>query len=189
MPASERTHLCAQLCAAFFLLACTVPASASNQAGWTQGEPSRDDGAAPARERSLDEELWATVNLCDPRERPGAVGVRVSMPPRGEGRAQWIRIRIEYWDGWRRVWRLVRSGGDSGWDRVGGGEETVLTGYTFGFRQPSAGRRIVMRGRVDFEWREGIEVTARERRRTEGGHADPDDELLRVSRRSCQIKR
>src|SRR5712691_10802899 len=81
---------------------------------------------------TADDDLWASVNLCDTPARPGAIGVRASMPPRdGAGIGQWMRIRVQYFSDTDRAWRLVQAGGDSGWDRVGDGTQIVETGYTF----------------------------------------------------------
>lgn len=131
---------------------------------------------------------WATVNLCDPPSRPGAVGVRVQMPNRGDA-AQWTRIRLQYFDAPERAWRLVRSGGDGGWTKLSDGGGPVSGGTTFTFPPPRAGARLVVRGLVDFEWRRGRTVTSRARVKTTSGHRDPGDPALRVSRAACQIVR
>ena len=139
---------------------------------------------------SADDDLWASVNLCDTPDRPGAVGVRASVPPReGDGIGQWMRIRIQYFSDTDRAWRLVQAGGDSGWDRVGDGTQIVETGYTFTFQLPSAGHRLVMRGLVDYQWRKGDAVIADHRELTELGHLDPSDDQRQDSRSSCQISR
>ena len=49
--------------------------------------------------------LWATVNRCDPPEAPGAVGVRVAVPARPRGGAQWVHVRLQFFDGEARAWR------------------------------------------------------------------------------------
>jgi hypothetical protein len=138
---------------------------------------------------SADDDLWATVNLCDTPDRPGAIGVRASMPPRADGATQWMRIRIQYFEDVARAWRIVQAGGDSAWDKVGGGSQLVESGYTFTFQLPAAGHRIVMRGIVDYEWRKGDAVIARHRELTELGHLDPADDQRQDSRSSCQISR
>ena len=131
---------------------------------------------------------WATINICDPPAKPGAVGVRAFLPPR-RGGTQWARVRLEYFDATARVWRPVRSGGDGGWTRIGSGRRPVLGGTTVTFPVPAAGRRIVLRGLVAFQWRRGRHVLARARVRTTAGHADPADPSLRESRRVCEIVR
>ena len=86
-------------------------------------------------------DLWATVNLCDTPAKPGAVGVRVSIPRERGAPQQWARIRLQWFDGNKRAWRLVRSsGGDAGWARFGIGTRLVQGGTTFTFPLPEARR-------------------------------------------------
>jgi hypothetical protein len=134
-------------------------------------------------------DLWATVNLCDPPSKPGAVGVRVSIPRERGAPQQWARIRLQWFDGGARAWRLVRSGGDAGWARIGIGTRLVQGGTTFTFPLPKAGARIVLRGIVDVEWRNGTTVVDRARVTTTAGHRDSKDRQRRVSRSSCEIMR
>jgi hypothetical protein len=134
-------------------------------------------------------DLWATVNLCDPPSRPGAVGIRVSIPREKGAPRQWARIRLQWWDGKVRAWRRVSSGGDAGWARIGVGTRLVEGGTTFTFPPPKEGSRIVLRGIVDVEWRDGRKVVDRAHLRTRAGHRDSKDPHLRVSRSSCEIMR
>jgi hypothetical protein len=134
-------------------------------------------------------DLWATVNLCDSPSKPGAVGVRVSIPREKGAPQQWARIRLQWFDGTDRAWRLVRSGGDAGWARIGIGTRRVQGGTTFTFPLPKAGSRIVLRGLVDVEWRDGTEVVDHARMTTTSGHRNSKDRQRRVSRSSCEITR
>jgi hypothetical protein len=134
-------------------------------------------------------DLWATVNLCDTPSKPGAVGVRVSIPREKGAPQQWARIRLQWFDGTARAWRLVRSGGDAGFARIGIGTRLVQGGTTFTFPLPEPGSRIVLRGLVDVEWRDGTEVVDHARLNTTGGHRDGKDRQRRVSRSSCEITR
>jgi hypothetical protein len=143
--------------------------------------------AALAKEEHSD--LWATVNLCDTPSKPGAVGVRVSIPRERGAPQQWARIRLQWFDGAARAWRLVRSGGDAGFARIGIGTRLVQGGTTFTFPPPKAGSRIVLRGIVDVEWRDGTVVVDRARVTTTAGHRDGTDRQRRVSRSSCEITR
>ena len=145
--------------------------------------------APAASAASFGDALWATVNRCDPPEAPGAVGVRVAVPARPGGGAQWVRVRLQFFDGEARAWRRVRSGGDSGWRRLGRGDGEVQGGTTFTFPLPDAGRRLVLRGLVDVEWRKRRRAVERRRLRTTAGHADAADPALQISRRSCEIRR
>jgi hypothetical protein len=134
-------------------------------------------------------ELWATVNVCDPPTSPGAVGVRVSIPPEKGAPRQWADIHLQYFDAGRRAWRRVRSGGDAGFARLGLGTRLVQGGTTFTFPLPAPGARAVLRGVVDVEWRRGTTVVDRARLMTTAGHADAGDPLLRQSLSSCEIRR
>jgi hypothetical protein len=144
-------------------------------------------GAAAATTKHPD--LWATVNLCDTPAKPGAVGIRVSIPREKGAPQQWARIRLQWFDGSRRAWRRVTSGGDAGWARIGIGTRLVEGGTTFTFPPPKAGSRIVLRGVVDIEWRDGTKVVDRAHLRTTAGHEDPKVRQRKVSRASCEIMR
>lgn len=112
---------------------------------------------------------WATVNLCDPADRPGAIGVRVAMPA-GPG-AQWARVRIEYYDASAGRYRFATAGGDGGWTRLGSGRRGVRGGTTFSFAEPVAGSQVILRGIVDLQWRRGVRVKRRASVGTTKGHA------------------
>jgi hypothetical protein len=147
-------------------------------------------GAAQAAPVVPATDLWATVNKCDPPEQPGAVGVRYSVPRRRGGGAQWARVRLQFFDGRARAWHALHSAAGTGrFVRLGDGVGTVMSGRTFTFPLPATGRRIVLRGRVDVEWRRGRKVLDRRRMLTTGGHDDPADPALTLSRRSCEIRR
>jgi hypothetical protein len=145
--------------------------------------------AAAHAKSATQSDLWATVNLCDSPKKPGAVGVRVSIPREKGAPQQWARIRLQWFDGTDRAWRLVRSGGDAGWARIGIGTRLVQGGTTFTFPLPKPGARIVLRGIVDVEWRDGTEVVDKARMTTTAGHRDGTDSQRRVSRSSCEITR
>ena len=134
-------------------------------------------------------DLWATVNQCDPPSKPGAVGIRVSIPREKGAPQQWARIHLQWFDGKVRAWKRVRSGGDAGWARIGIGTRLVEGGTTFTFPPPQAGQRLVLRGVVDVEWRDGRDVVDRTRVRTTKGHRDAKDPHLKVSLASCEITR
>jgi hypothetical protein len=134
-------------------------------------------------------DLWATVNLCDTPARPGAVGIRVSIPREKGAPQQWARIHLQWFDGTKRAWRALASGGDSGWRRIGFGARLVQGGTTFDFDPPAPGTRLVLRGVVDVQWRDGKEVVDHVRLLTTEGHASSADIHRRTSRSSCEIKR
>ncbi|HEX7297858.1 MAG TPA: hypothetical protein VF257_02555 [Solirubrobacteraceae bacterium] len=145
--------------------------------------------AAVAAKPPTHPDLWATVNVCDTPTRPGGVGVRVSIPRERGAPQQWARIHLQWFDATKLAWRAVPSGGDAGWTRIGIGRRLVEGGTTFTFAPPAVGMRIVLRGVVDIEWRDGKDVVDRARVRTTDGHAVAADVHRRVSRSSCEIKR
>jgi hypothetical protein len=134
-------------------------------------------------------DLWATINLCDTPAKPGAVGVRVSIPREKGAPQQWTHVHLQWFDGQVRAWRALTSGGDAGWKRIGIGTRLVEGGTTFTFAAPAAGSRLVLRAVVDVEWRDGKDVVDHARLRTTTGHIDASDPHRRVSRSSCEIKR
>jgi hypothetical protein len=143
---------------------------------------------AARREAPVRETPWATVNQCDTLAKPGSVGVRVAVPDDEGAPAQWVRIRMQWFDSSARAWRNLSSA-DAGWTRLGAGSRSVQGGTTFTFAAPSAGARLVLRGSVEVEWRKGDTVVDSARLRTTAGHEDPTDAHLRTSRASCEIAR
>ena len=141
--------------------------------------------AAPAQFRPRP---WATINACDPPAAPGSVGVRVAVPNRANA-AQWVRIRIQFFDGTRGSWRVVRSGGEGGFTKLSDGGGRVFGGTTFTFTPPSTGNRIKLRGIVDVEWRQGRRVRSHTQVITHGGHQSAIDPQFAVSQPFCEITR
>jgi hypothetical protein len=131
---------------------------------------------------------WATVNQCDPPDAPGSVGVRVFVPNRRDA-AQWIRIRIQFFDGESGSWRVVRSGSEGGFSKLSDGGGRVFGGTTFRFTPPAAGQQLKLRGLVDVEWRRGRRVVSRAQITTHGNHLSAIDPLLAVSAPTCVIQR
>jgi hypothetical protein len=131
---------------------------------------------------------WATINACDPPQAPGSVGVRVSVPNRADA-AQWMRIRIQFFDGTRGAWSVVRRGGDGGFVRLSDGGGRVFGGTTFTFTPPAAGNQIKLRGLVDVQWRRGRRVVSSAQVVTRANHRSAVDPLLTVSQATCVIAR
>jgi hypothetical protein len=134
--------------------------------------------------------LWATINVCDPPAKPGAVGVRVSIPRHGTRKhrqQQWARIRIQWFDG--TAWQLIGPSGDSGYKHLGHGRGTVQGGTTFTFQPPATGQQLILRGIVDVQWRRRKKVESRATLPTESGHANPKKPVLATSKATCEISR
>lgn len=134
--------------------------------------------------------LWATINLCDPPAKPGAVGVRASIPAHGTRKhrqQQWLRIRIQWFDG--SAWQMLGKTGDTGYKHVGRGNGTWQGGTTFTFEPPAAGQQLILRGVVDVQWRLNKKVRGRAQLPTETGHANPKSPALATSLATCEISR
>jgi hypothetical protein len=144
--------------------------------------------AAPSAPAQFRPRPWATINACDPADAPGSVGVRVSVPNRDDA-AQWVRIRIQFFDGTRGAWRVVRRGGDGGFVRLSAGGGRVFGGTTFMFSPPAAGNQLKLRGLVDVQWRRGRRVVSSSQVTTHGNHRSTVDPLLAVSEATCVIAR
>jgi hypothetical protein len=144
--------------------------------------------AVPPADAQFRPSPWATINACDPPSAPGSVGVRVSVPNRRDG-AQWVRIRIQFFDGDRGAWVVVRAGGAGDFTKLSDGGGRVFGGTTFTFTQPTAGRQLKLRGLVDVEWRRGRRVLSRAQITTHAGHQSGVDPLLALSAATCVIAR
>jgi len=117
--------------------------------------------------------LWATINICDPAERPDTIGIRASMPGSADGRERmFMRFRVQYLSDADQKWHNVTQGGDSGWRFVGLARyEARRSGRDFRFAPPTDSPSILLRGKVSFEWRLKGEVTRRASKLTTKGHS------------------
>ena len=127
---------------------------------------------------------WATVNVCNTAQRPLVMGVRAFVPHRA-GASQWARIRVQWFDDATKTWKRVHA--VDRWDKLGSGRASRFGGRDFHFAAPDPGRRLLLRGVVDVEWRAGGKVVARRRVRTTAGHIDRGDPYLQDSRKVCEI--
>jgi hypothetical protein len=143
---------------------------------------------APGADAQVRRSPWATINVCDPPSARGQVGVRAAVPNRADA-AQWIRTRLQFFDRTRRAWRVVRTGGDTGYRRLSRGGSRFFGGTTFTITPPAAGNSVTLRGLVDVQWRRGRRVISAAQVTTHGGHADASDPLLQVSAPTCVIRR
>jgi hypothetical protein len=134
---------------------------------------------APARSLAHSRELWATVDVCDPKDQPNTIGIRGSMP--GDGHAKdvmYMRFRVQYLDATKKEWLNLGKGGDSGPLKLGSGALTRQGGFSVELA-PIAGKpAFTLRGYVIFQWRKGSTVLQSLTRLTTPGHtstagADP----------------
>ena len=112
---------------------------------------------SPASIRTLEHSraLWATVDVCSPKDQPNTIGIRGSMP--GDGRAtdqMYMRFRVQYQTPPGKQWTFVARGADSGFLKVGSASAARQAGRSFQFA-PAAGQSFALRGYVTFQWRRG----------------------------------
>jgi hypothetical protein len=146
-----------------------------------------------------DPDLWATVNICDTVRYPDQMGVRASMPGSGRKGGMYMRFRAQFFDSAASAWKEVGGTGVSRWIAVGSSRYRMRqAGYTFAFGAPTTGNAFVLRGRVEFEWRERrrlrsgqlrVVVVRRARANTKAGYpstvgADP----VGYSASLCEIR-
>jgi hypothetical protein len=133
-----------------------------------QGGDNLVAGAARAnseRSDADDRPLWATVNICDTKGSPNALGVRTSMPGNGTNQRIFARYTAQWWSGEKQEWLTVGGSGVTDWIFVGDADmSSRQAGWTFRFVQPPQGTTYVMRGVVELEWREPAQ-TARKARK------------------------
>jgi hypothetical protein len=134
-------------------------------------------GDSPLRDAP---EPWATVNVCDTEAHQNEIGIRGSMPGLARRTRMFMRFRVQYRDAEGR-WRTVRSGADSGWQKIASGRRGEHdAGWTFEFEPRPSGGAWELRGAVSYQWRRAGRVVLRDRRLTEEGHpgtagAEPPD--------------
>ena len=110
--------------------------------------------ARAATKRALiedgDRPFWATVNICDTKGSPNALGIRTSVPGNGSDERIWARYTAQWWSGAAQEWKTVGGSGVTDWVYVGHADmSSRQAGWTFRFVQPPAGTTYVMRGVVE----------------------------------------
>lgn len=164
------------------LLACALCAAclpAAVLAAGVRASTKPESGTGRARTLLQSRELWATVDVCNPKDQPNTIGIRGSMP--GDGNAKnimYMRFRVQYLDATGKGWVNLSSGADSGFVRVGSGEAARQAGRSFQFAPSASKGPFTLRGTVVFEWRRGATVLEETTRPTTAEHtslagADP----------------
>jgi hypothetical protein len=112
-----------------------------------------------------DRPFWSTVNICDTEASPNALGVRTSVPGNGSDERIYARYTAQWWSGAQQEWRTVGGSGVTDWIYIGdAGMSAQQAGWTFRFVQPPAGTTYVMRGVVEFEWRDQVRAARKARK-------------------------
>lgn len=158
-----------------------------------QGGDNLVAGAARAssdRSDADDRPLWATVNICDTKGSPNALGVRTSVPGNGTSQRIFARYTAQWWSGEKQEWLTVGGSGVTDWTFVGDADmSSRQAGWTFRFVQPEQGTTYVMRGVVELQWREAAQTARRARKAHRRGkarrarHARARRQHARVGRR------
>jgi hypothetical protein len=123
-------------------------------------------------------ELWATVDACNPKDKPGTLGIRGSMPSDGQkGDTLFMRFRVQYEEVKSKQWVDVAKNADSGFQPVHRAGAASQAGIDFQVAVPATGG-FTLRGVVSFQWRHGARVAYATTRATSAGHesfagADP----------------
>jgi hypothetical protein len=128
-------------------------------------------------------DLWATVNICDTPRHPNQMGVRASMPGNGRRQSMYMRFRAQFYNADDKTWKDVGGNAISRWIYAGSARfENRQAGFTFALQPPSNGSSFVLRGRVEFQWRERrrsrrtrkvrVVVVRRARANTKAGYDD-----------------
>jgi hypothetical protein len=132
-------------------------------------------------------QLWATINICNPKDQPDILGVRGSMPSDGRPRdTMYMSFRLQYVNSSTKRWTDLAET-KSSFVYVGSGAARQ-GGQSFQLMPVPARPAVTLRGLVEFQWRRGKIVLQSTRRPTTAPHtslagADPRG----FSAASCQI--
>ncbi|HEX4108089.1 MAG TPA: hypothetical protein VHX88_08140 [Solirubrobacteraceae bacterium] len=177
----------AALGAATVLLAALSAATATGATG-TAKTPSSKEPAKKAPPVTKSKALWATVDVCSPKNQPDTIGIRASMPGDGKkGQEMYMQFRVQYEDTTTGQW-LNSTQADSGYVKIGPATDKALEGGRSFVFKPAAGQTYVLRGAVGFEWRQGGKVDVMAHVHTLAGHASPvGSDPRNYSAASCTI--
>jgi hypothetical protein len=112
-----------------------------------------------------DRPFWATVNICDTKNSPNALGIRTSVPGNGTQQRIFSRYTAQWWSEADQEWLTVEGSGATPWVPIGSADmASRQAGWTFTFVQQHEGTTYVMRGVVELEWRDTAAAAKRARR-------------------------
>ena len=95
------------------------------------------------------EQLWATIDICNPADQPDTVGIRGSMPGDGQARdTMYMHFRLQYMSTTSKRWVDLASGAQSGFVGLGSAKAARQTGWSF--RLASGQPAFQLRGVVTF---------------------------------------
>jgi hypothetical protein len=136
--------------------------------GQRRGGPVLSSARAATRRALIQDDerpFWATVNICDTNGSPNALGVRTSVPGNGSDERIWARYTAQWWSSAAQEWKTVGGSGVTDWVYVGAADMSARqAGWTFRFVQPPSGTTYVMRGVVEYTWRDEVGSARRARK-------------------------
>ena len=123
-------------------------------------------------------ELWATIDVCNPKDQPNTVGVRGSMP--GDARSSdkmYMSFRLQYLSS-SGTWVDLAGASSPSFVAVGAAGAAREGGRSFQLVPPAGKPASQIRGVVVFQWRHGKVVLVHTSRATSAAHksvagADP----------------
>lgn len=177
--ALARPPLAAALLAVALCAAPALGAAASASPNEDNGKADGTHKAKPVSKHALlnSHELWATIDVCSPKDQPHTVGVRGSMPGNGMPHDKmFMSFRLQYLDATAKKWVDLAKAATPAFVPVGGGGAARQDGQSFQLVPGKTPAKL--RGVVDFQWRRGGTVLASAARPTSAGRkslagADP----------------
>ncbi|HEY1594499.1 MAG TPA: hypothetical protein VGF74_03810 [Thermoleophilaceae bacterium] len=152
--------------------------------------------------------LWATVDVCNTAAHPDQMGVIASMPGDGNKRERmFVRFRAQFYDATKKKWFALKDqpqpgsglppvATTSGWRPAGSASQKAAElGWYFTVRNTVAGSSSLLRGVVDFQWREKRRTKTGRRTvvlrtlhaNTKGQHSTHDGDPPGYSSGTCEI--
>jgi hypothetical protein len=127
--------------------------------------------SAPAHSLLQSRELWATVDMCNPKDKPNWIGIRGSMPSDGHPNdVMYMRLRVQYLDPTKKDWLDISKGGDTGLLKLGSGRLARQGGLSVELAPATGKSAFTLRGYVVYQWRRGSTVIQSATRLTTAEH-------------------
>ncbi|HEY1834185.1 MAG TPA: hypothetical protein VGG08_07100 [Solirubrobacteraceae bacterium] len=161
--------------AALICLAALIPA----QAGARQARAHSAGREVNVKDLLRSHQLWATINVCNPSDKPDTVGIRGSMPADGVRKDRmFMAFRLQYLEATSNTWLDLAKAASPSWVPVGAGSSARQGGFSFMLKPMASKPAVTLRGVVDFQWRSGKTVRQSGARLTSTAHksvtgADP----------------
>jgi hypothetical protein len=161
------------------MAAFVVPAGAATNP--STKNPTRAQIAKAIKQAEASKSLWATVNICNSKRYPDAVGIRGQMPSLGFPAWLSMKIELNYWSGTKFVAdtmasKLVRLGRSSAGLQQGGAR--------FNFTPPAP----LFNANVQFIWRRSGKLLGQKTLATTAGHPNADfSSPVHYSAARCKI--